>query len=568
MLLQVRNFRGISRADIDLIPTAKSPGIALVCGLNSAGKTSTAEAARIALTRHLFPRGITAGTSDQLVKSGQEAGTIVLSTHDGSVSISYPRPKPITDRRPPWSSTFAAGVESYTKLKPAERSRLLTEMLNAAPTEDEFKAACKDAGIPDERVAAIWTNIKVLEWDGAREKEREQGAKLKGAWQQVTGANYGKDKADPKSKNQWYPEFWDADLAEQTQEVVDLGVQRTKELLEHALKADAVTEHEMETFKADYAVLAARQDEMQRLELEYREAEKAVEVAKKAAHEYAKTLPTDVQLSWPCWSCGVENALVNNALVQVDAANGPTTAEIQAAMDEHAKLKLAEKQAEDYRNAMRDERTRCSGLVNQSIHAGAKIEQYDKAPRAAAGAATVEGIRRALFRGEQRQKAKLKKTEANNIQAQIVQQVALVEMLDATGLRQAKLSEKLAAFNSVLEKMCRVAGWQPVAIRPTLDVYMGEHPYELLAENEQLKSDIVLQLAFASLDKSEAVVIDKTDDMDASNRNGLFKLLIYCGVPAVVCLLVSKKEDAPNLAAKGLGITYWVENAAASKLAA
>lgn len=567
MLLQVRNFRGIARADIELKPTGKSPGIALVCGLNSAGKTSTAEAARIVLTRHLYPRGITVGTSNLLVKSGQEAGSIVLSTPDGSVSVSYPKPKVVTDRRPPQSSTFAAGVESYARLDPASRSKLLTEKLGALPTEDDFRNACKDARIPEERIADIWKNITVLDWDGARQKEKEAGAKLKGKWEQVTGVNYGKDRADPKSKNQWYPDGWDLNLAEQTQEVVDLGVTRTRELLEKAIKSDAVTEAQVATWQEQFNALAARQDEIQRLQLEYAEAEKLVEVARTKSRDFAKTIPNEVQLVWPCHACGELNALIDNKLVPPDASKGPTSDEIAEKMDELAKLKLEEKQAEDYRNVTRDEKTKADMLVNQSLHAGVKLEQYASAPKAAADTETVDGIKRALVMGERRQTAKRKKTEADAIQGEIVQQVALCEMLDATGLRQAKLAEKLTAFNGVLEQLCRIAGWQPVSIRPNLEVYLGEHVYDLLAENEQLKADIVLQLAFAGLDESKAIVIDTADRMDAGGRNGLFKLLLHCGLPAIVCMLC-KKEDAPNLAQKGLGITYWVENAAATELAA
>lgn len=567
MLLQVRNIRGIGRADIELKPTAKSPGIALICATNGEGKSSTAEAARIALTRNLYPRGLSAGTSGLLVKSGQDAGTIVLSSVDGSVSINYPNPKPRTDKRPPWSSTYGAGVEVLTHQEDKVKSRILTEYLKSMPTEAEFYAACKDIDIDGARAQEVWKNVTVLEWEGAREKEREKGAKLKGRWEQVAGIKYGADRANPKSASAWKPEGYE-DLSPKevyTQGYYDDRVKAARTLLEKAVRQDAVTESEIEGLKATAALFDERITECHRLDLEYAEAEKAVEVAKQKKTDFAKTGSNDIQLTWPCYSCGVENALINDKLVK-PLTDGPQTREqYQVFTDELKRLGQLESQAQGHRDTMRDERTRCNGVANESKRAQETVANFsgNKSPRA-----DIEGARRDLAQCELAADAKRQKQAADDIQADIVKQIALVGLLDATGLRQAKLSAKLAAFNGQMEGLCRVAGWEPVTIKPDLSISMGNYSYAMLAESEQLKTDTVLQLIFAILDESQAVVIDTTDRLDAKGRSGLFKLLLHCKIPAVVCQMVNKKEDALDLASKGLGITYWIEGAAAEPLAA
>ena len=63
----------------------------------------------------------------------------------------------------------------------------------------------------------------------------------------------------------------------------------------------------------------------------------------------------------------------------------------------------------------------------------------------------------------------------------------------------------------------------------------------------------------ARLDNSAMVVIDAADVLDGTTRSGLFALLEDSGLPALVCMTLTRREQVPDLAAAGLGQSYWLE---------
>jgi hypothetical protein len=56
------------------------------------------------------------------------------------------------------------------------------------------------------------------------------------------------------------------------------------------------------------------------------------------------------------------------------------------------------------------------------------------------------------------------------------------------------------------------------------------------------------------------VVLDAADVLDGPTREGLFDLLTEVGLPALVCLTLTRPEQVPDLAAAGLGMSYWLDS--------
>ena len=70
----------------------------------------------------------------------------------------------------------------------------------------------------------------------------------------------------------------------------------------------------------------------------------------------------------------------------------------------------------------------------------------------------------------------------------------------------------------------------------------------------------------AQLDGSAMVVLDAADVLDGPTRSGLFALLEEAGLPALVCMTLSRREQLPDLAAAGLGASWWIEDGVAQPL--
>jgi hypothetical protein len=70
----------------------------------------------------------------------------------------------------------------------------------------------------------------------------------------------------------------------------------------------------------------------------------------------------------------------------------------------------------------------------------------------------------------------------------------------------------------------------------------------------------IVQVAMAKLDGSDMVVLDAADVLDGTTRSGLFAMLEESGLPALVCMTLTRREQVPDLAASELGASYWIED--------
>jgi hypothetical protein len=62
------------------------------------------------------------------------------------------------------------------------------------------------------------------------------------------------------------------------------------------------------------------------------------------------------------------------------------------------------------------------------------------------------------------------------------------------------------------------------------------------------------------------VVIDAADVLDGTTRSGLVAMLEDAGLPALICLTLSRREKMPDLATAGLGASYWLDQGVALPL--
>lgn len=571
MKLSIRDYRGVEHADIQVAP------IALVTGLNGAGKTSIIMAAGAVLTSTPMPAGMPKKDAALLVRGGAGEAKASITGAEGVTSITWPAAEPIRDGRNPFSSEYAAGLSHVLDLDANGRAKVLSQYLKTMPTKEEFARALADtevawatSGIGTQAeapaikalnldpmnqrdvavyriVEKVWPEIEANGWDGALKNGETTRAKMKGAWEQIAGKKWGE-----KIAAAWAPAGYDDIPAGATEQHLADSVTVAKAELESTIRRAAVAALDLDGLRAKADGLAAAEKvESTAKALKNRLYDEVMEWSKKAP-------PLVPEAPMACPHCGgsvahQDGALVKAAAGSVDAEAVDTIKKARAEFDaQHAEAEKAFSSAKaDHEKAFQE--------ANAARAAKVKLEEAT----AAGESATEEDVaqaKAALAAAEAALKAFTAKREADAKHKAIMQNQAILDIMAPDGLRKRKLTRVLETFNEErLLPLCQDAGFKPVTIGDDLQARYGGRPLHLCSESEQYRTRVVVQVAMAQIDSSAMVVIDGADVLDPKGRNGLLNLLLGSDVPALVGMTVAAADKAPDLAAHELGATYWVE---------
>lgn len=154
---------------------------------------------------------------------------------------------------------------------------------------------------------------------------------------------------------------------------------------------------------------------------------------------------------------------------------------------------------------------------------------------------------------------------------------ALATMAGAKGARMAARDSVIDELNAEIAAIAASMGLgDPVEIvfekvtgtrDDVVTMQVDGIPYDSLSGNRQWRARAILQIAIAKRTGADLVVMDEVEALDPSNRNRLFKALANVGLIAVVATYSPSIDKAPDLAAAGLGATYWIEGGKALPLA-
>lgn len=557
MHAQIRNYRGAAEADIEI------RNIVLIAGENAQGKSSTLAGIAAAATGLAIPQGFTKGNAARLIREGADEGFIALKSDAGRRSIAFPSAECTSAGTAPYASVYAAGLFSILDFDAKDRAKALIELLKAEPSRDDLGKAFIEAGIGSDEDTAIvdqvWTKIEAVGWDGAHKAATDRGAKLKGAWEEVTGKKYGSKVAEG-----WTPEGWLPEHGAEDTDGLATKLATARTALEAAISNAAVdqTEH------ARRAEGAARADEMQKsltqAETELGLARTALEAAEK---DLAK-LPTGAGYAGiPCPHCGEK-------VVTSRTASGATElhkAQPDISDADKKKQRLAIADAEGVVSRWKGEVGTKQAEVGRAEAALATAQAdalwlVDHPVKEGAGA-DVPAARQAVADAEQLINLIAKRNRAASRHAEVAQNQTMIDLLAPQGLRQKKLADVIDAFNgSRLHPLCETAAWRPVSVEADLSVSYGGRPYALLSASEQWRVRAIVQIATAQLDGSELILLDAADILTKQGRNGLFALLMSLDLPAVVAMSFSASVNVPDLAGKGAGCSYWISEGTAALL--
>ena len=563
--IALRNFRGCERADIVCAPWA------LVAGRNGAGKSSLAQATAAALCGEPLPiAGVTKAAAGSLVRTGTSSARITIKGESGTARIDWPNCQATAEGTPPHASRWAAGVDRVATLSPRERARLIGEYLHADPTREDLQAALTDVELGNEAVInAVWQLVSDHGWDGAHTLRKEKGAELKGQWRQVAGTAYGSRVAVS-----WLPHDWVAlntdkiDLRNAAENDLAAAIPLAKAASDKAIATAAVSEVARAELQAEANEVEPRKDALRDAE---GEAERLAAEVRQAQNEREALLPGNVDHGIPCPHCGafVVVRQIDLATRRLEAAEvSVTPAELKK---RRAAIADADGRVSNLTAQLRDaDRAVDRARVDMQVALDAKRRVEAMPPMATFGAGDVASAdaAAALERARRRLAAWRQKRDADELQQKIAGNDLVLDILAPEGLRARKLARVIELFNvAQLGRLSLAAGgWNQVTLDADMTLAYGGRPYPLLSTSEQYRVNLVLQVALAHLDKSAMVVIDAADVLDGTTRSGLFALLEEAGLPALICLTLTRRDQMPALDELGCGASYWLDSGVAQAL--
>ncbi len=557
LTISVRDYRGIERADIEI------DRIALIAGRNEQGKSCLAEACRAALAGAEIPiPGVTRKEAKILVRDGAGSGSVVASLGESTRTIEWPKARLKANKEHDFSaSDFATGLSHPFDLNPVHRATHLSKYVDSAPEFKDLVDAASDAGYNGTAIDKIWQSTKTHGWDGTHRRACEYSTNLKGQWEGVTGEKYGEKKAEA-----WSPSVHPGDVE---REVLDARVETAKAAVLDTAGDVAVSKAEVErlTALADAAkgVDAGRKKDS--------DARAKLTSELEAIQEQRQALPAESggrssNPIVPCPECGakliiepVHNEPPSLKLFTEDAAKEAKSKKVQkkrAAMDgtiENIKSQIS---------VLTGKISAATRTIDDAGTATTQLVALSNAPAtdegAIAAAKTAEADAIAALAGFD------SKIRAHKLHADLTKNQQLISILAPDGLRRRKLADGLGEFNKRLADISAVAAWPVVRLDETLKAHYGTRPVWAASKSGQWRARAIMQIVCAQIDGSVAVVMDEADMLDARGRNGLFKALKQADLRALVCMTFSKQDLVPNLAKRGLGRSYWIEDAKAEEI--
>lgn len=543
---EVENFMGCQKANVE------TNQISFVCGLNHQGKSSFLTAVAGALTGSPIVLGLRKTDLGMLVYTGKASGRVKVENEDGCVSVTYPKADLITGGEyPPSISKIAAGLESLIDFPEKKRSEFIRNLTNCTPSKDDLTEFLAERYITKKNIVeSVWQKVDQDGFEASLERAKDTGRALKQQWSMVTGETYGSSKAQT-----WQPQGWTSDLVDVSEESLQADLTGLQAELENLISHQAIDDNELERLKetASDSILA-------QLKIDRDKTITDLAMARKAFYEFKRdfdNLPKyDDSGKKLCPHCGKPVILKSGEIEVFVEPSAEEKTEIQKKRTE-----LSEK--------MQKADIEVKRLESLYAVALSKVEDTEKAnkrlyelERKSSGNASQRDIdlKREEIRKQQNGIAAFKAAkEAKRLAQNIVENQAIIDALDMSGIRQKSMLKGLKLFNDQLSEICNTAGWQIVKIDSDLTILMNDRPYILLSESEKLRCRIALQITVASMQSDKLVIIDGAELLDFHGKNGLLNLLYLTHIDALIGMMCSDPAKTPRVDDCGIK-SYWVDN--------
>ena len=529
MKISIHDTLGIIDATIDLEPGR----IVEVVGPNASGKTSIAVCAQAVLARDSNPLGLSAAESKRnYPHDGAEDACVTLEEPNHAETIWHPSRGNLTHGVPFSASTShptAVGLVDFTgKMKAKERAEVFQSALLPDP-ETVLKAVHERLAeyLPADDLAGVMEMLPERGWDATETVYSERGRESKRAWNGVTGKTWGiKVAAD------WRPDGWLADFDHLTPQIAEERVTNARDALNALHRVQAISESEQEAAERAAADLPSFEQTLRDLHADKLEvlsdrdkiptataADKRDRLEREIDDERRNL--TSVQ---QCPHCDEALAIRKNKIV---AGENPVV--LQSRIDElqkhwdtaDAELTALSEKAKPLNATLRqleqdikDQESRVAILRRESKATGTVQTEADRAALAQAEQA-VEDTREVV-------KLVQAEADATRLHQTIIRYTEIARALGPEGVRSKMLADGMRKLNGGLVVIAKASGWPLTTVgEGTCAVFVHERPVALCSESERWRAGAALQLTLGAITGSKAVVLDRGDILDASNRAGL-----------------------------------------------
>ncbi|MGE8565204.1 MAG: AAA family ATPase [Achromobacter sp.] len=584
--ITIENFQGARTVDLELLTPAT-----LIAGTNHSGKSSIAEAVRLALLGSPERVGLKKEYG-ALVSDGAKLGAVTLELDEGAVGISLPKGAQSGEALVPQSPAlpFVLAPERFAAAKPDERRSLLFAMTGTNVKADEIERRLLARGC----AAPLVTQIKPIlrtGFAGGAEFAKGQATEAKGAWKAAAGEQWGSQKAEG-----WKAEIPPFDRAALDKARADLAtldsrIDATAQslgALEQKATAHAATRDQLAAYQAKATQLPAL-----RQKLEFDQAEHA----KLAAHVDALQARA---------GSGPRVGLIHDLAICLDEAYSidKVNAALPGTLDMRI-LQVLDRYEAQYGKLDAKGDAEAAGALPKAIEAldlMARSVENDRRDIASAEAAAeqllgtteaeaiqpadVEIVRAKVtaLRAERKaidervqlllnaKQAATSATERTANAAQYHQEVlawsAIGDALSPDGIPGEILAEALQPVNDKLADLADLAGWRIPAIGADMIITFAGRPYRLLSESERWRVDALIGAALAEISGLRCMILDRFDCLDLPGRQdalGLVDALASDGRMDTVLVLGTLKTapDAPTDAFT----TFWIDRGSVSPIA-
>jgi len=575
--ITTENFQGARAVDLDL----RTPAT-LIAGLNGAGKSSIAEAVRLALL--CTPERV--GLKKEygaLVSDGAKLGAVTLDLDEGSVGVSLPKGAQSGEDLVPQSPAlpFVLAPERFAAAKPDERRSLLFALTGTNVKADEIERRLLARGC----AAPLVTQIKPIlrtGFAGGAEFAKGQATEAKGAWKTATGEQWGSQKA----------EGWQAEIPPFDQTALDKA-RADLTALDSRIDATAQSLGALEQKAAAYAAasdqLAARQAKAAQLpalrqKLEFDQDEHAKLTARVDELEAKAGSGPRVGLVHDLASC-LSHLWASEASKNVAFGIGLDIKEVLAVYErQYGKIgatgdaeaagalpkaiEARDLMARSVENDRRDIAAAEAAAAQLQDGAAPEAVQPADVETARAKVTALRAERKAIDERVQQllnaKRAATSATERTANAAQYHQDVlawsAIGDALSPDGIPGEILAEALQPVNDKLADLADLAGWRVPAISADMVITFAGRPYRLLSESERWRVDALVGAALAEISGLRCLILDRFDCLDLPGRSdalGLVDALAVDGRMDTVLVLGTLKA-APAAPSDAFTV-HWID---------
>lgn len=554
------NVRRLTRAELPL------EGLTLVQGPNGAGKSSLALGIAACLTgTAAILTGRKGDDGRYMLADGCKEARASVSTGAGSVAVAWPKGEvAVTGEAPPRASRIALGLDQFPTMPAKDRATAFIAAFQSLPTPDDMAAELTRLGLdratvtgPAGKDGKATKPLLVDElrkglgapdgWDAATKRCADTARKLKGSWEEVTGAKWG-----AKVAADWLPDqLRGVEKLEATQACSDRLYIATVE----TLKARDAAVGKSAVDQARRAELQALADDALAAQERFEAAGAKVAEATKAQADAHAALPNSAPRC-PCPECGAEVEIHAHQLRKV---SGPS-----ASGEKLVELRRAVASADATLARLLGER----GAAERTAQATADAADALRAmPPEPADADAIAAATKAYADADQRYQAFRGWCRARQIHAEITAWLTAGEVVGPEGLRKAKAQGVLAELNERLAATSEAMRCPAISLSADLEPLYGGAPYAALAglsgvqSSAQWRVNAALALEIARADRSELVILDGADVLDSAGRDGLFRALRNCGLNVLVTMTMGSRDRAVNLPPR-IGRSWWIEGGA------